>query len=1030
MIEKLVTFAIRNRALIIILFCALGIGGVLAWTGLSIDAYPDISDTTVQIVTQVPGLAAEEMEQQITVPVERAVNGIPGLNTMRSKNSFGLSTVILVFDDGVDDYWARQRVNERLTGLELPYDAVPELNPLTAPTGEIFRYIVESPDGSHSLRDLTDIHKWTIIPYLRQISGVADVSNYGGITTQYQIELSPELMREYGVSLADITEKVEANNRNAGGSMLMEGDLSYVIRGIGLVGDLQGLGNIVIKTHNGAPVYLKQLGELKYGNLERKGVLGYSDDERDYDDAVEGIVQMLRGDNPSEVLEEIHAAVDELNNEILPKGVQIRPFMDRTNLVGETLKTVSHTLLVGMLLVVVVLMIFLRNFKGSALVAITIPLALLIAFILMKLTHVPANLLSLGAIDFGILVNGAIVIMETVLKIREENPNNILTTHQVCLRTSQVVESTFFSTIIIITAYTPLFAFQHMERKLFTPMAYTVGYALIGALLVAMLLTPGLSFMAFRRPSKIRTNKWLEKITNGYRRLLSRVVENGRMVIIVLSFTLVGSGVLFALVGKDFLPPLDEGSIWIQVQLPSGISLEKSNQMAIELRKVVKSFDETSYVMTQLGRDDEGAECFSLSHVEVGVGLKPYNTWKSGRTKAELVEAMAAEIAKMPGYQAGFSQPIIDMVMDQVAGTHSDLALKIYSDDLVESRRVAEEVAKTVAEIPGATDVAVDQEPPTPQLQIVVDRERIAQYGLNVSDVTDLIELAIGGKAISEIYQGSKVYDITCRYAEKYRNSPEKIGALELTTSDGVLVPLSAVADIKTVLGANTIMRESNRRYSLVRINLRGADLSTFVAEADKRIASQVKYNQEITTLHWAGQFENQNRAFTRLATVIPFVLAVMFLLLVFAFGKVRHAALLISIIPMALFGGLLALYVRSMTLNVSSAVGFIALIGVAIQNGVIMVSHINNLRGEITDLRTAVVEGSSHRLRAILLSATVAALGLFPASISTGIGSDVQRPLATVIVYGLIFATIITIFVLPTLYYMVEKRIEEKGKK
>ncbi|MBQ2539795.1 MAG: efflux RND transporter permease subunit, partial [Bacteroidales bacterium] len=692
--------------------------------------------------------------------------------------------------------------------------------------------------------------------------------------------------------------------------------------------------------------------------------------------------------------------------------------------------TVSHTLLVGMLLVVVVLMIFLRNFKGSALVAITIPLALLIAFILMKLTHVPANLLSLGAIDFGILVNGAIVIMETVLKIREENPNNILTTRQVCLRTSQVVKSTFFSTIIIITAYTPLFAFQHMERKLFTPMAYTVGYALIGALLVAMLLTPGLSFMAFRRPSKIRTNKWLEKITNGYRRLLGRVVENGRMVIIVLSFTLVGSGVLFALVGKDFLPPLDEGSIWIQVQLPSGISLEKSNEMAKELRKVVKSFDETSYVMTQLGRDDEGAECFSLSHVEVGVGLKPYNTWKSGRTKAELVEAMSAEIAKMPGYQAGFSQPIIDMVMDQVAGTHSDLALKIYSDDLVESRRVAEEVAKTVAEIPGATDVAVDQEPPTPQLQIVVDRERIAQYGLNVSDVTDLIELAIGGKAISEIYQGSKVYDITCRYAERFRNSPEKIGALELTTNDGVQVPLSAVADIKTVLGANTIMRESNRRYSLVRINLRGADLSTFVAEADKRIAAKVKYNDEVTTLHWAGQFENQNRAFTRLATVLPLVLAAMFLLLVFAFGKVRHATLLISIIPMALFGGLLALYVRDMTLNVSSAVGFIALIGVAIQNGVIMVSHINNLRSELPDLRSAVVEGSAHRLRAILLSATVAALGLFPASISTGIGSDVQRPLATVIVYGLIFATIITIFVLPTLYYMVEKRIEEKGKK
>lgn len=1027
MIERLVNLAVRHRGLMIVAFAVLSIAGILAWSALSIDAYPDISDTTVQVVTQVPGLAAEEIEQQITIPVERTLNGIPGLNTMRSKNSFGLSTVVMVFDDGVDDYWARQRVNERLTGIELPYDAVPELNPLTSPTGEIFRYIVESPDGSHDLRQLTDIQKWTIIPYLRQIPGVADVGNFGGITTQYQIELSPDLMREYGVSLADITEKVEQNNMNAGGSMLMEGDLSYVIRGIGLVDDLEGLGNIVVKSRNGAPVYLRQLGELKYGNLERKGLLGFSDDERDYDDAVEGIVQMLRGDNPSEVLDQIHQKIETLNNEILPEGVEIHPFMDRTSLVGETLKTVSHTLIIGMLLVVSVLMLFLRNLRGSALVALTIPLALLIAFILMQVTGVPANLLSLGAIDFGILVNGAIVIMETILKERENNPTRMLTTRQVCMRTSQVTKSIFFSTLIIITAYLPLFAFQHMERKLFTPMAYTVGYALVGSLLVALLLTPGLSFMAFRKPMKLYKNRWLAKITSAYKRLLDRVVDSKRLVYVGLAVTLIGSGIMFVTVGKDFLPPLDEGSIWIQVQLPSGISMEKSNEMSKDLRRMLSQFDETSYVMTQLGRDDEGAECFSLSHVEVGVGLKPYNTWKSGRTKAELIEAMSDSIAKMPGYSAGFSQPIIDMVMDQIAGTHSDLAIKVYSEDLAESRRVADELAKLLAEIPGATDVAVDQEPPTPQLQIVVDRNRIAQYGLNVSDVTELIELAIGGKAISEIYQGSKVYDITCRYAENYRNSPERIGALTLTTADGTMIPLSAVADIKMELGANTIMREENHRYCLVRLNLRGADLSTFVAEADKLIAEKIQYNPDLTSLHWAGQFENRNRAFSRLALVLPIVLAVMFLLLIIAFGKIRQAALLMSIIPLALFGGLLALNVRGMTLNVSSAVGFIALIGVAIQNGVIMISHINTLRQEHLPLRQAVVEGATHRIRAILLSATVAALGLFPASISTGIGSDVQRPLATVIVYGLIFATIVTLFILPSIYYMVERHIEEK---
>lgn len=1025
MIKKIVNWSIDHKVLMVSIFGLLCVAGVLAWEALAIDAYPDISDTTVQVVTQVPGLAAEEIEQQITIPVERAVNGLPGLNTMRSKNVFGLSTVVLVFDDDIDDYWARQRVTERLVGLELPFGAVPELNPLTSPTGEIFRYTVESPDGSHDLRSLTDIHKWTIIPYLRQLSGVADVSNFGGITTQYQIELRPERMAAYGVSLDDITEKIEENNLNAGGSVLTEGNLSYVIRGIGLVSNLEGLGNIVIKSANGVPVFLRDLGDLKYGSLERKGVLGFCDDERDFDDAVEGIVQMLRGENPSEVLGRVHTAVDELNNEVLPEGVRIHPYMDRTNLVGETLKTVSHTLLIGMLLVLLVLVVFLGDLRGAALVAITIPISLLVAFILMKLTGVPANLLSLGAIDFGILVDGAIVMMETILKERESRPDELLDDNIVKKRAGQVARSIFFSTVIIITAYMPLFAFEHVERKLFTPMAYTVGYALLGALLTALLLTPCLSFAAYRKPRKIYHNRWLEKLNKAYSKLVGKVIEKGQMVVIVLVATLLGSGILAVTVGKDFLPPLDEGSIWVQVQLPSGISIEQSKKMSDDLRRTLKKFDETSYVMTQLGRDDEGAECFSLSHIEVGVGLKPYNTWKSGRTKAELIEAMSAEIAQMPGFQVGFSQPIIDMVMDQIAGTHSDLALKIYSEDIDEGRRVAEQVAAVLEKIDGATDVAVDQEPPTPQLQISVDRDRIAQYGLNVSDVAQLIELAIGGKAISQIYDGSKVYDVTCRYAESCRDTPEKIAALQLTTPDGAKVPLSAVADVKMALGANSIMREMNRRYTLVRLNLRGADLTTFVAEADKQIKANVQYDPAVTTLHWAGQFENRNRAFSRLGLVVPIVLAVMFILLILAFGKVRQAGLLMSVVPLALFGGLLALNIRGMTLNVSSAVGFIALIGVALQNGLIMISHINNLREEGLGLRAATIEGATHRMRPILLTATVAVLGLFPASISTGIGSDVQRPLATVIVYGLLFATVVTLFVLPTLYYLIERRKE-----
>lgn len=1018
--KKIIYTAIHRRGLMFVLFLFLAVVGYYSWTKLAIDAYPDIADTTVQVVTQVPGLAAEEIEQQISIPIERAMNGMPGLNVMRSKNTFGLSTVVLVFDDGIDDYWARQRVQERLVDVELPYDAVPGLNPLTSPTGEIFRYVLES--DQLDIRELTDLHKWVVIPRLKQVTGVADVSNFGGITTQYQIEVNPHKMEQYNVTLGDITEKIEKNNVNAGGSMLSRGDLSYVIRGIGLVKDLKDLGRIVIKTENGIPVYLDDLGTLKYGNLERKGVLGFFDGVRDYSDGVEGIVQMLRGENPSQVLEGVHRAVDELNNETLPKGTHLHVFMDRTNLVDTTLHTVSHTLFEGMVLVVLVLILFLGNWRGALLVALTIPLSLLIAFILMQLTDIPANLLSLGAIDFGILVDGAIVMMETVLKKRERHPDELLTEESILRRTTEVARPIFFSTLIIITAYLPLFAFEHIEKKLFTPMAYTVGYALLGALAVALFLIPGLAFYAYRKPRKIYHNRWLEKLGDIYHKQIIALLDKPKRVLMPLLVILVAAGVLSYTVGKDFLPPLDEGAIWIQVQLPPGISIEKSKEMGAELRKAVKQFEEVSYVMTQVGRDDEGAEAFSLSHIECGVGLKPYDTWKFGKTKADLIEEMSEKLSAMPGYTVSFSQPIIDMVMDQIAGAHSDLAIKVYGDDITDTRHIADKVVNVLRTIPGAADVAIDQEPPLPQLQIIADRDRIAQYGLNFSDVADMIELAIGGKAISQIFVGSKSYDVICRFDDASRNSPESIGNLLLTNGAGAKIPLSQVAEVKMTTGASTISREMNRRHLTIHINLRGVDLTEFLNKANRLIDKEVNYNHDTIHLQWAGQFENQHRAYNRLAAVVPLALGIMLLLLFAACGKFRQAALMMCVVPLALFGGMLALNVRGMTLNVSSAVGFIALIGVAIQNGVIMISHINNLRSRDRGFKQSIITGAKHRFRPILMTATVAVLGLLPASLSTGIGSDVQRPLATVIVYGLLFATIITLYVLPALYYLVEK--------
>lgn len=1017
--RKLINMAIHRRGLMLVAFCFVAVIGYYSWTQLAIDAYPDIADVTVQVVTQVPGLAAEEIEQQISIPIERALNGLPGMTVMRSRNSFGISTIILVFEDGVDDYWARQRVQERINDVELPYNAVPGLNPLTSPTGEIYRYVLES--KNHDLRELTDLNKWVVIPRLKQVMGVADVSNFGGITTQYQIEVNPHKMEQYNISLSDIKDKIDKNNVNAGGSILNRGDLSYVIRGIGLVKDLNDLGQIVLKSDNGVPVYLSDVGKLKYGNLERKGVLGFCDDKVNLEDGVEGIVQMLRFQNPSTVLKDVHQAVDELNSSILPKGVTIHPFSDRTNLVNTTLHTVSHTLLEGMILVVLVLIIFLGNWRGALLVALTIPLSLLIAFILMHVTGIPANLLSLGAIDFGILVDGAIVMMETILKKRESNPLAPLQEESIMRRAFEVARPILFSTLIIITAYLPLFTFQHIEKKLFTPMAYTVGYALLGALAVSFFLIPGLAFMAYKKPSNIYKNKWLEKLSDVYHKQTINILKKPKRVLAPLAIILVLAGVFSYTVGKDFLPPLDEGSIWVQMQFPPGISIDRSKQMAEDFRKTIMKFDEVSYVMTQVGRDDAGTDAFSLSHVECSVGLKPYDTWKNGKTKAELINEMSEAIKKMPGYTVGFSQPIIDMVMDQVAGAHSDLAVKIYGENLSETRRVCEQVEKTLKNIKGAEDVTIDEEPPLPQLQIIADRDRIAQYGLNISDVTDLIEMAIGGTSISQIFVGSKSYDVTCRFNEESRNTPEEIGSLMLTTDAGVKIPLSQVAQVKLTTGASTITREMNKRHLTVRVNLRGVDLTSFLQEANRQIDKNVEYNKQNIHIKWGGQFENQQRAYSRLAVVIPLALGIMLLLLFGAFGKFRQAALQMSVIPLALFGGMLALNLRGMTLNVSSAVGFIALVGVAIQNGVIMVSHINTLRKEGKDLYDAVISGTRHRFRPVLMTATVAVLGLLPASFSTGIGSDVQRPLATVIVYGLLFSTVITLYVLPALYFMIE---------
>ena len=859
MIDRLVAACLNRRAIAWAVFVLTALYGYVSWTRLPVEAYPDIADVTSQVITQVPGLAAEEVEQQITVPLERALIGTPGLHVMRSKSTFGLSMIVLVFKDGVEDYWSRQRIQERINDVALPYGAQPGLDPLTSPIGEIYRYTLESP--TRSLRELSELQFWQVIPQFKRLSGVADVTNFGGITTQYVLYLDPSQLTRYNVSLKQITDAINANNASAGGSVIDRGQQGFVVRGIGLLRSLEDLGNVVVAQKAGTPIRVKDLGEVTLGNQERRGILG----KDNHADGVSGIVLLLKGQNPSEVLEGVHQTVEKLNTKILPSDVKVVPYLDRTNLVAVTTHTVGTTLAEGMVLVTLVLVLFLGSPRAALIVALTIPMALLIAFILMHHLHIPANLLSLGAIDFGIIVDGSIVVVENILREREKSGGQALSIDDVLAATRQVARPIFFATIIIITAYIPLFAFERVEYKLFSPMAYAVGFSLFGALLVALALIPGLAFEAYRRPGRVFHNRVIESLTTRYTALLRGLLARHVIAPAVLAVSLCAVAVLGLHIGKDFLPELDEGSIWLQVTLPPGISLETAKGLANEVRKAAAEFPEVSHVVTQLGRNDEGTDPWTPSHIEASVGLHPYKTWKSGITKHELIGRMQERFSEIPGIVVGFSQPMIDGVNDKIAGAHSDLVIKVFGEDFGEARRISEKIMATIASVPGAADVAIDQEPPLPQVQITLDREAAARYGINAADVAGLIASGIGGQPISQLFVGEKRYDVVVRFTGAAREDPDAIGNLVLTAPTGARVPLSQVATVRLRSGESTITREMGRRHLTVKLNLRGRDLSAFLEDAKGRIESEVKYDPGAFEIVWGGQFENQQRAEARL---------------------------------------------------------------------------------------------------------------------------------------------------------------------
>jgi heavy metal efflux system protein len=1016
MINHFVTLCFRKRLVVRLIAIFAAIYGIYAWTQLAIDAYPLLSPVSVQVTTQVPGLAAEEAEQQITIPLERALNGTPGLVNMRSISTFSLSQINMLFRDGAEDYWTRQRVRDRLGDATLPSGADPSLDAVTSPENEIYRYTLES--DTKNLMELSEIQKWIVQPALRSVPGVADVDNFGGLTLQFRLDLDPTELLRYNVGVNDIVNAINNNTANAAGGRVPRGDQSFIIRGVGLVHNLDDLGNIVVTQNNSVPILIRDLGILSYSHQEPEGILGKNGNPA----TVEGIIELLKYSNASQALAGIHAKVDELNKQLEPQDVHIVPYIDRSNLVDATVHKIGSTLLEGVGLVIVVLMLFLGSPRSALVVAVTIPLAVASILILMNAAHMSASMLSLGALDFGVIVDGAIVVTENILRRRESKPTEELTEEDIRTATLQVARPIFFATLIIIAAYLPLFTLQRGEAALFTPMAYTVGFALFGSLLCTLALTPGLAYLALRKPGAAFRNRPLEWATRGYRALLDRLLNWPSLSYLATGLAFIAIGVLGSLVGRDYLPDLDEGALWLQVQLPKGLSLEAASEMANELRRTIREFPEVSYVVTQLGREDAAVDAWTPSHIEAPVGLTPYDTWPKGETKADFLRKLNARLLQLPGIDIGINQPISDMVYDLIGGAHSLLVIKVFGDDFNEDRRIAGEIVDVLRNIRGTAQASVFEEPPLPQITIEADRAAAARYGINVSDITNLIQNGVGGAAVTQVYVGDRIYDVTIRFPLSSRRDLDALGNLPLTSSSGARIPLAQVATISEHNGEATIARENGHRNLSVRIDLADRDLASYFDEVKQRIAQSVKFDQSKYHIEYRGQFENQERAQKRFTLILGLVVGLMLLLLYTEFGALRQAFLVLGILPLATLGGLIALFVTGETLNIASAVGFIALFGVAVQNGIIMLANLNRVRESGLALRDAVIEGASERFRPVLMTASVATVGMLPAALGTGVGSDVQRGVATVVIGGLLLATLLTLFILPSLYYSLER--------
>ena len=1026
MIRRIVDLSLNNRFIVLSLALLLFIWGAIAFKALPVEAYPDVANTWVQVITQWPGRAAEEVEQQITIPIEIQMNGIPHLQHLRSASLSGLSVVNLIFDDNSDNDWDRQKALEHLAQVTLPPNVTASIGPDFSPIGSIYWYTIESTNPAYDVMELKSIQDWIISKYMKSVPDVVDDSSFGGITREYQIRLDPDKLISYGLSLAQVEQQLANANANAGGSFIEEGSQQVNVRAVGLVRNVRDIEKTVLKTQNGTALRVKDIGVVTQGPKIRLGQIGKAVHRADGvvfddDDVVEGIVFLRKGADTATTLAGIHAMVQRLNKYILPTGVKIIPYLDRDDLVHYTTHTVLHNLTEGMILVVIILFIFLGNVRGAIIVALTIPFALLFASICLELKQISANLLSLGALDFGMVVDGAVVMVENIVRhLNRKDEGTATTLDKIRVAAHEVQRPVFYAIAIIITAYLPIFTLQRVEGKLFRPMAWTVAFALLGALLFSMLFAPALASFLFRRETKQWENPLMKFLTVRYRKDVAWAVHNRWLTVGVAGFGFLCAIYLAfgGVIGSEFLPHLDEGAIWVRGTLAPSTGPTESAQVAERAREMLASFPEVPQVVNQIGRPDDGTDTTGFFNTEYFVDLLPKEKWRPvfHQNKERLIAAMNRELEKIPGVIWNFSQPISDNLEEAVSGVKGALAVKIYGDDLKTLEAKGDEIVSIMRTVRGVEDLGLFRVLGQPNLDFSVDRDEAARFGINVSDVQDAIQTAVGGNALTQVLVGEQRYDLVLRYLPEYRNTKEAIEKIRLLAPTGERVSLAQLTKVSVSDGGSEIYREANSRYIAIKYSVRGRDLGSTVEEAIKKVNADVKLPPGYT-IDWAGEYESQKRSERRLLLVLPVTILLIFIILYTMFKSMKWALLILTNVAMARIGGLLALLITHTNFSVSSGVGFLALFGVSVQTGVIMVEYINQLRARGYSIEEAAVEGAVLRLRPILMTMLVATLGLLPAALSHGIGSDSQRPFAIVIVGGLISDLVMSIFLLPTLY-------------